>query len=152
MHGGNSPGPPKGSRHALKHGIYVKGFSPEELSDLPGIRATIGGVDEELVVAKIQLQRALKVLRGVESGEDEELGFELAERKEEDAFLSHDGETLPGTKRTTVRKRPDYRAVIDRLLGRIAHLETVRASLKIEEVEALRRRLEALLGVDDAND
>ena len=61
MHGGASTGPPKGTKSALKHGIYARHLDSEEVRiwhDIP-----IGTLDDELRLARIQLRRSLKAKR-----------------------------------------------------------------------------------------
>jgi uncharacterized protein YjcR len=58
MHGGASTGAPKGNTNALKHGIYSDAIREDErpLWD----RIELGGVDDELRLARLQLRRAVK--------------------------------------------------------------------------------------------
>ncbi len=143
LHGGCSTGPRDpaklgGNANAVVHGIYSQRLAPEEEALVDEIRARAGTLDEELVVARLQLRRAVMAqddIQGV-SAEDDSTGFELSEVKSEGDLLG-EGESGMLCKRTTVRRRPDFRAVIDRLLGRVAHLEQVRAGLKLEEVVGL---------------
>ena len=59
LHGGKSTGPRDqyGNQNARKHGIYSRTITKEEQGILSLIN--LGSVDEELVVSRIQLRRAL---------------------------------------------------------------------------------------------
>lgn len=132
-HGGKSTGPPKGSRNAWKHGIYSSALSDEE-KKLYG-EVQLGDVDHELRIARIQLKRALdeqkKILDNPNDPKDL-TGFELFEikkSKEDPQQDEKDKDQKQKTKREVTSRRPDFRAVIDRLLMRIAKLETTRIEL-----------------------
>lgn len=58
MHGGTNPGAPAGNTNALKHGIYSDAIRDDE-RDLWG-RIELGGVDDELRLARLQLRRAVQ--------------------------------------------------------------------------------------------
>lgn len=57
LHGGASKGPPKGNKHAQKHGIYSKLFSIEEMDAAKEMQ---GSVENELAIARLQLVRLLQ--------------------------------------------------------------------------------------------
>ncbi|MDE2901097.1 MAG: hypothetical protein OXN15_08795 [Chloroflexota bacterium] len=52
------PGAPLGNRNALKHGLYAKSLTPEELALLPRARA-ISGLDEEVAVMRLKIAELL---------------------------------------------------------------------------------------------
>ena len=56
FHGGKAVPAPKGSKRALKHGLYAKGFIGDELSIFPDI--PLGSIDDEIRLLKIKLRRA----------------------------------------------------------------------------------------------
>lgn len=153
LHGGKTP---KGQRNALKHGIYAVGIREDEKElweDIP-----IGTLDDELRLARLQLRRALEAQRRADEaaadGRPVE-GLELTEvsRAKSDKKLSL----------SEKRTRPDYRAEINRLLGRIADLETKRLALTggagvrdprewAEEIQQALREIETTDGPDVAVD
>lgn len=57
LHGGASKGAPKGNKNALKHGIYSKLFSDNELDEAKSMQ---GSIDTELAIARLQLLRLLE--------------------------------------------------------------------------------------------
>ncbi len=132
LHGGTNTGPPAGNRNAVTHGIYGVGLSMEEKGLWRDIR--VGELDDELRLARLQLRRALVARKkgGLRISETraatDALGRELAE---------------------TIKKRPDFDQMIDRLLGRIGNLERQRAEImrglgvmdgdaEVSEVEQVR--------------
>lgn len=122
MHGGTSSGPPKGSQNGLKYGIYSAGLTPEEQALWDVIH--LGHVDDELRVARIRLRRALIAQKSVEAAPTDvqnKAGFELSEIKK--------SEGAGGKKVEITQKRTDFNYIIDRLMGRIAHLEKIRMEL-----------------------
>ena len=56
LHGGKNVPPPKGSKRALKHGLYSKGVLKDEEGLLPHIK--LGSLDEEISMLKLKLRRA----------------------------------------------------------------------------------------------
>lgn len=133
MHGGKAGRPPV-------HNVYSSTFTPEEKARLAQYQARWGNLDHEIDVARIQLERALACLQQVEGKpNDAKVGFELQEQHVEQV-----GGAVVSQKVT--RRRPDFRAIADRAMGRIAHLERIRADLKILEAENLVERLNRMLG------
>lgn len=165
-HGGKSTGPPKGSRNALKHGIYATGLRDDEKEIWHEV--DVESVDDEVRLIKIQIRRAFIALRGVEDDPNDEVtGFELAEIKrksgeyakpgkgesakseppdvdaseeeiqEWEAWLENgEGDGERGDLKVSVineairiKRRPDYRTIIYRLLGRLAQLMDTRSRL-----------------------
>lgn len=95
LHGGASKGAPKGSQNALKHGIYSKLFSHEELTAAKEMQ---GSVENELAIARLQLFRLLQM----EQKQGDSLQIDKVEEKtivqdettkekekEKKAFLKH---------------------------------------------------------------
>ena len=105
-HGGASTGAPKGNQYAMTHGIYSRSISAEE-ADL--VQTALGTLDQELVVARIQLRRALAAETAADATPDK---LELAEITERSTDQSE-----------RRFKRRDYFAIINILLGRIESLE-----------------------------
>lgn len=89
----------------------------------------MGELDDEIRVAKLQLKRAMEEQLAVQGKDDENKepleGFELSEIKTEKG----QGPKGPVNTKTVTKKRPDYRAHIDRCLARIGKLEHVRAQM-----------------------
>jgi len=56
LHGGKNVPPPKGSKRALKHGLYAKGILKDEEGLLP--QDKLGSLDEELNMLRLKLRRA----------------------------------------------------------------------------------------------
>ena len=122
LHGGKTP---KGSKNALKFGIYSQGIKESE-EDL-WRQIEVGTLDDEIKIMKIQLARAVRAQREFEeeietAGSDKgKTGFELSEIKASD---------LDGKKRKEViKKRPDFRKIIYTLSGRIGKLEAQRKNI-----------------------
>lgn len=122
VHGGPSKGNPApvGNQYASKHGIYGKTFSSEEIDLIPELDASIGSVEQELRIAKLQLNRALVAQKAADELDD---GLELDERAEREGA----GEYVARDERKY--KRRDYPAIIDRLISRIESLEKTRKEL-----------------------
>ena len=58
LHGGLSTGSPKGSRNALKHGIYSRIFDPKDLDAAADMQ---GSIATELAIARMQLANLLQI-------------------------------------------------------------------------------------------
>jgi len=116
LHGGASTGagnPARpGNRNALKHGLYSKRLTDEEMAMLPLM--PVGSLDEEIRLARALLQRTL----GAELGEEKLLTIDRV-------ILSRPGAEL-------TYRPPQYLEQIIRLLGRIGRLEVARAELLAE--------------------
>lgn len=52
-----------GNTNAVKHGLYSKRFSPEEVENLSGMQA---GVKDEIEVVRISLSRILDFIAGID--------------------------------------------------------------------------------------
>lgn len=126
MHGGTSPGAPKGNQNARKHGIYSKAMIPEELEIYDSIE--VGNIDEEIKVAKLQLLRALKAQNKADDGDNLELFEEITSSGGEDIEVP-EGVDAPAGRTTVKRKRREYEGIINTLLGRIGDLESKRAEM-----------------------
>jgi hypothetical protein len=67
MHGGKSSGPtvphrPFDNTRAIKHGVYASRLLPGEVEWVPILRDQLGSLDDEAVLARILLLRALNAL------------------------------------------------------------------------------------------
>ncbi len=145
MHGGTSPGAPKGSRRALKHGIYSDVLLPEDVELMEG--QEIGTLDHEIKVARIRLRRALREQVRQECEANGVDSFELNEV----TITTADGKTESEVKRI----RRDYSREIRAYVRLVADLEVKRLQLAAGgggdpgEI-AVRIRL-ALTQIDQAN-
>lgn len=122
LHGGKSSGNPKavGNTSAIKHGIYGDLIRTDELSLVDEVLSAAGKIENELLVARMQLRRALKAQAHADTLPDELEVCETVERE--------------GAEQATARyelkkKLRDYPQLIDRLLARIESLEKTRQSL-----------------------
>lgn len=111
-HGGKSTGAPKGNKFAATHGVYSRSFTTDE-SDLA--QTAIGSLDQELILARVQLSRALKAEANASALPDR---LELAEITTTDAGY---------VQRKSIKR--DYYQIINTLLGRIESLEKSRQTL-----------------------
>ncbi len=119
VHGGMNPGSSSPERSALKHGIYAKLIHDDDLEDAAAYK-TVTGVDNELLIARIQLKRALKAQSNADTMPD---GLEIHE------VINRDG-AENAVDRSEIKKRlRDYPAIINTILGRIEGLEKTRQLL-----------------------
>lgn len=120
FHGGMSTGAKhqNTATNALKHGIYSRHFSPEELAEGSSIK--LGNVDTELRICRLRLSRALAA--------------EAAARNqpELEEIIERDVAALVGAKSEKKWRLQDYNRVIDGLMARIESLEKTRLLLRIE--------------------
>jgi hypothetical protein len=121
MHGGKTPkGVPK------SHGLYTDGLFEDEKELWDSI--AVDDLTDEIKIVKVQLARALKGLKASQvaqaaDADDWTTGFENVERTAEDSEEK-------GPRLKQVRKQPDWRAHIDRLTGRLAHLMQVQFQIR----------------------
>ena len=132
MHGGTNPGAPKGNQNALKHGIYTKQFTDEELIVHGDMK--LGQVDDEIRLCRIRLRRAIEA-EASSRGEPEleeivtrGLTAPTADDEEHDKSAAK-MRTVAFAPYEEKRRVKDYAAIIDRLVGRIESLEKTRAAL-----------------------
>jgi hypothetical protein len=125
-HGGKSTGATSDEgkasivKAATKHGIYASAYSVEEIALLPAIRDSIGKLDDELAMIRMQFRRAsIAQKRAFELDVD---GLEIVKRHDREA-----SEFGPGDE--TIRERVNYTQILDRLAGRIESLERTRSDL-----------------------
>lgn len=115
VHGGSSTGAPKGTRNALKYGIYTDFMTPDERR--LSAQMKLGHLNDELRLTRIRLRRALAAEQAAQ-GEPE-----LQEVTQNDGG----GEGVPiETRKRVVR---DYNAIIDKLTARVESLEKTRKLL-----------------------
>jgi hypothetical protein len=119
-HGGLSTGPkkPNSARNAIKHGIYAKHMTPEEIEGVESL--PLGSVDHELQLTRVRLSRAL-------AAEAKAAGL-----PELDEITDHDLIGTEGSRQDSKSKVRDYVAIVDRLTARVESLEKTRLLLRIE--------------------
>ncbi|MDR3480435.1 MAG: hypothetical protein P4L91_06930 [Burkholderiaceae bacterium] len=100
--------------------MYGDLIRPDDLPYVAAIRARVGAIEDELLVARLQLRRALRAQGVADALPD---GLEVAETVE------RDGSERAAGRSEIKRKLRDYPAVINTLLGRIESLEKTRLDL-----------------------
>jgi hypothetical protein len=125
MHGGTNKGPikpniPLGNGRAITHGIYGDLIRPDDLPFVESIEGSIGAVDNEITIAKLQLRRALKAQGIADDLPDGLEVYEVTEREGAENAVAHS---------EVKKKLRDYPQIIDRLLARIESLEKTRKEL-----------------------
>lgn len=109
-----------GNANAYRHGMYGDLIRVDDLPFVADIRGKVGAVEEELLIARLQLRRALKAQARADELPD---GMEVSETIEREG-----AEKLAG--RNEVKKKlRDYPAIINSMLGRIESLEKTRLDL-----------------------
>jgi hypothetical protein len=103
-----------------QHGIYSDLIPADDLPYIASIQDNVGAVEDELLVARLQLRRALKAQARADDLPD---GMEVSEIIEREA-----AERLAGRNEIKQKLR-DYPAIINTLLGRIESLEKTRVDL-----------------------
>lgn len=127
-HGGRSKGV-KGNKHPATPGsIYSQYLSTDDLKNFSAAADTIGNIDVEIQLVKMQLARVIKA-QSTDPPDD----MQLSEVSNEAGPPTEDGEQVVKIKR--VHKRRDFDVLIDRFTGRIASLERDRLTLVTSELE-----------------
>jgi|GEM_PF-5338718 len=117
-----------GNANAWVHGMYGDLIRNDDLPFVDDIRSRVGAVEEELLVARLQLRRALRAQARADELPD---GMEVAETVERDGSEKAAG-------RSEVKKKlRDYPAIINTMLGRIESLEKTRLDL-LKAVKAMQ--------------
>lgn len=162
LHGGLSPGAPKGNKNGLRHGIYSRLFDDSQLDDAIAMQGT---VSRELAIARIQLANLLAYRKMQEDTpalaeikdetladeEDEETVKKARARDaqrcgeyydpDEDDYGGQESESL---KRTRIYKTRDWASEEARLINLIAKLEyqIPKQAAAMLELETRKRELE----------
>jgi hypothetical protein len=97
------------------------------LEDEEGCQEMLGSLDEELFVARLQLSRALKAER--KDMEADAVGDERTPLKLVELRIAETG------KQRAIYRRTDWHGVVDRLIGRIADLESKQAKWRRREID-----------------
>ena len=153
LHGGASKKGLGDNKRNMRHGIYTKTLTDEELVMYDSIQ--IGNVDAELRFVRIMLNRAIEenaAYRKAPNDPKNLAGFELTE------ITRVTGDGSGKAKTHITQHRPDSFARIDRLMGRIGTLEKVRAELiaaaatnldnPVDKASELRAALQAMIDVE----
>jgi hypothetical protein len=119
MHGKDSPGVPD-NQNSVKHGIYGRTVREHEREIHAEMRRSVGSVDDELSLVRLQLHRTLEAQNA--AAENAHNGLELQKYHDREATEFTAGDEH-------VYERVDYGAHIDRLTARIGSLEKLRAEL-----------------------
>ncbi len=171
LHGGLSTGSPKGSRNALKHGIYSRIFDPKDLDAAADMQ---GSIATELAIARMQLANLLQIqlLQGetpqldelvdetLADGQDEEIEKAEKAREADQCGEPFDDEIWEDTKairqeseplkRKRVYRRRDFGNEYVRLTNLIARLEVVELDIAKRKNE-MRKEKELEQATKDSN-
>lgn len=162
LHGGLSPGAPKGNKNNLKHGIYSRIFDDAQIDEAIAMQ---GNVSRELAIARIQLANLLAYRKTQEdtpalaeikdetlADEEDEETVKKARARDaarcgeyydpnEDDYGGQESEPL---KRTRVYKTRDWANEEARLINLIAKLEyqIPKQAAVMLELETRKKELE----------
>lgn len=162
LHGGLSPGAPKGNKNSLKHGMYSRIFTDEQLDEAQAMQ---GDVSRELAIARIQLANCLKhrQIQGDTPQLDEIKDETLADEEDEETVKKarardaercgeyydpdeddYGGQESEPLKRTRVYRARDWANEEARLINLIAKLEyqIPKQAAVILELETRKKELE----------
>lgn len=162
LHGGLSPGAPKGNKNGLRHGIYSRLFDDSQLDDAIAMQ---GDVSRELAIARLQLVNCLnhRKAQGDTPQLDEIKDETLADEEDEDVVKKarakdaarcgeyydpdeddYGGQESEPLKRTRVYRTRDWANEEARLITLIAKLEMqlVRQQISVVELEQKKKEAE----------
>ncbi|WP_201595344.1 HGGxSTG domain-containing protein [Psychrobacter vallis] len=162
LHGGLSTGPSKGSKNNLKHGMYSRIFTDEQLDEAQAMQ---GDVSRELAIARIQLVNCLnhRKAQGDTPQLDEIKDETLADEEDEDVVKKarakdaqrcgeyydpdeddYGGQESEPLKRTRVYRARDWANEEARLINLIAKLEMqlVKQQISVVELEQKKKEVE----------
>ena len=161
LHGGLSPGAPKGNKHGLRHGMYSRIFTDEQLDEAQAMQ---GDVSRELAIARIQLVNCLnhRKAQGDTPQLDEIKDETLADEADEDVVKKarakdaqrcgeyydpdeddYGGQESEPLKRTRIYRQRDWANEEARLINLIAKLEMQLVKQQISVVELEQKKREA---------
>lgn len=123
MHGGKTPAT---NQNATKHGIYGDLLRDDELDAAESVLLAAGKVENELLIARMQLRRALKAQNHADTLQDGMEVYETVERE---------GAENAQARSESKSKLRDYPQIIDRLMARIESLEKTRIELMKADVD-----------------
>lgn len=137
LHGGLSTGAPKGNQNARIHGIYSKFFSEEEKQE--AAQFDIDRIDDELLLCKVQLMRALKAEQEQTSKNDSEKLELIAKTMQVVQEMGMDN----GKKQVHQSfAKTDFGGLIDRLIARIQSLTITRQDLMSKVIDLQMKQIE----------
>lgn len=162
LHGGLSPGAPKGNKNGLRHGIYSRLFDDSQLDDAIAMQ---GDVSRELAIARLQLVNCLnhRKAQGDTPQLDEIKDETLADEEDEEVVKKarakdaarcgeyydpdeddYGGQESEPLKRTRVYRTRDWANEEARLITLIAKLEMqlVRQQISVVELEQKKKEAE----------
>ena len=161
LHGGLSPGAPKGNNNSVKHGIYSRIFDDSQIDDAIAMQGT---VSRELAIARIQLANCLayRKAQGDTPLLDEIKDETLADEEDEDVVKKarakdaarcgeyydpdeddYGGQESEPLKRTRIYRQRDWANEEARLINLIAKLEMQLVKQQIAVVELEQKKREA---------
>lgn len=163
LHGGLSPGAPKGNKNGLRHGIYSRLFDDSQLDDAIAMQ---GDVSRELAIARLQLVNCLnhRKAQGDTPQLDEIKDETLADEEDEEVVKKarakdaarcgeyydpdeddYGGQESEPLKRTRVYRTRDWANEEARLITLIAKLEMqlIKQSIATLELEQRKKLMEA---------
>ena len=161
LHGGLSTGAPKGNNNSLKHGMYSRIFTDDQLDEAQAMQGT---VSRELAIARIQLANCLayRKAQGDTPALDEIKDETLADEEDEDVVKKarakdaarcgeyydpdeddYGGQESEPLKRTRVYRTRDWANEEARLINLIAKLEMQLVKQQIAVVELEQKKREA---------
>jgi hypothetical protein len=117
----------QGNANAYQHGMYGDLIRPDDLPFVATMQARVGAIEDELLIARLQLRRALKAQSHADDLPD---AMEVCETIERDRTAKLAG------RNEVKRKLREYPTIINALLGRIESLEKTRADLQKNEKAA----------------
>lgn len=143
MHGGGNKGAHKphaakgAANPAYTHGIYTKFFRDEEKELIDAGAIALGRVDDELILVRIRLKRAVEAKErweaecaGLIDGADESTSLVLVETEEGEKPFGKDADLMEYSGKK--RRLTDFDKIIDACLARIESLEKTRKELAKE--------------------
>lgn len=162
LHGGLSTGAPKGNKNGLRHGMYSRIFTDEQLDEAQAMQGT---VSRELAIARIQLVNCLnhRKAQGDTPQLDEIKDETLADEEDEDVVKKarakdaqrcgeyydpdeddYGGQESEPLKRTRIYRTRDWANEEARLINLIARLEMqlVRQQISVVELEQKKKEVE----------
>lgn len=132
LHGGNA-GAPKKNTNSVKHNIYSQFMTEEEKTFVQDI--DLSKIDDELLLCKVQLKRALE--GRAKQDADAKQALDL------DSMVMGDSAPDEGAEGNRVTyKRRDYDFIIDKIIARISNLTKQRFDLVNQSLDTKLKKLE----------
>jgi hypothetical protein len=132
LHGGvlhDNPGAPKKNQNAVSHGIYSKAMTDDEQELYNDLNPR--DVDAPIRMTMIRLKRAFELEfaqdQAIQGDPEADHGMIAMERK---VTTTEGADAGDYTERSVTRKRRDYAAIIDRLVGQLTRLVAQKVALE----------------------